>query len=87
MLIKIMTKIFLLSSILFFTSCANKNGISLKHYSECKEYYDLQGYYHKKCGEDDIISYKRMGEEVRNATKKVERYFTNEKEPVKGNVW
>jgi len=38
--------------------CVNKHGISMKYYSDCKEYYDLQGYYHKECGEDDIITYK-----------------------------
>ncbi len=40
--------------------CINKHGISLKYYSDCKEYYDLQGYYHKECGEDDIITYKEL---------------------------
>ena len=54
----------------------NKHGISAKYYSECKEYYDLQGYYHKDCGEDDIVTYKEIGE-----------YFEDEKEKPKGNVW
>ncbi|MBL1243995.1 MAG: hypothetical protein COA39_006335 [Sulfurimonas sp.] len=47
---------------ILFSGCVNKHGISLKYYSDCKEYYDLQGYYHKKCGEDDIMTYKEMGE-------------------------
>ena len=73
-----MTKLlFLLTFILFiFSGCVNKHGISAKYYSDCKEYYDLQGYYHKECGEDDIVTYKQMG----NALKK------KEQEP-KGNVW
>jgi len=47
---------------ILFSGCVNKHGISLKYYSDCKEYYDLQGYYHKECGEDDIMTYKEMGE-------------------------
>jgi len=65
-----------LFSILFMTGCVNKHGISLKYYSDCKEYYDLQGYYHKECGEDDIITYK----EIHQALKK-------KKEEPQKNVW
>ena len=43
-----------------FSGCVNKHGVSLKYYSDCKEYYDLQGYYHKDCGEDDIVTYKEL---------------------------
>ncbi|MDQ7044281.1 MAG: hypothetical protein Q9M34_12225 [Sulfurimonas sp.] len=50
---------------IIFTSCVNKHGISAKYYSDCREYYDLQGYYHKVCGEDDIITYKEMGEALK----------------------
>jgi len=54
-----MIKYLLLASTLFlFSGCANKHGLSLKYYSDCKEYYDLQGYYHKECGDDDIVTYK-----------------------------
>jgi len=48
----------LISTFFFFSGCANKHGVSLKYYSDCKEYYDLQGYYHKECGDDDIVTYK-----------------------------
>ncbi|DAB28960.1 MAG TPA: hypothetical protein CFH84_12070 [Sulfurimonas sp. UBA12504] len=58
-----MIKITLLTiSLLFFSGCFNKNGVSMKYYSECEEYYDLQGYYHKDCGKDDIVSYEQMKE-------------------------
>ena len=61
---------------LFLSACVNKHGISAKYYSDCKEYYDLQGYYHKECGEDDIVTYKEMGD------------FFKKKEPEPtGNVW
>lgn len=73
-----MIKIILLVITLFFTSgCMNKNGISLKYYSECEEYYDMQGYYHKKCGKDDIVSYEQIKE-----------VFKKPKEPeVQEDVW
>ena len=61
--------------LLFISGCVNKHGVSLKYYSECKEYYDLQGYYHKECGEDDIVTYK----EIKKLLKK--------KEEPHGNVW
>jgi len=73
----------LLSLTLIFSACVNKHGISAKYYSECKEYYDLQGYYHKECGEDDIITYKTLG----NAAKSVMDDFTQREEKPKGNVW
>jgi len=59
-----------------FSGCVNKHGVSLKYYSDCKEYYDLQGYYHKECGDDDIVTYKA----IRNVLKR------KDKKP-KGNVW
>ena len=46
--------------VLVLGGCVNKHGVSLKYYSDCKEYYDLQGFYHKECGEDDIITYKEI---------------------------
>ncbi len=47
---------------LALSGCVNKHGVSAKYYSDCKEYYDLQGYYHKECGEDDVVTYKQMGD-------------------------
>lgn len=62
--------------LLSFSGCVNKHGISAKYYSDCKEYYDLQGFYHKECGEDDIVTY----EDMKNVIKKKET-------APKGNVW
>jgi hypothetical protein len=73
----------LILSIFLLSGCVNKHGISAKYYSECKEYYDLQGYYHKECGEDDIVTYKEIGE----AGGKVIDVWTGKKETPKGNVW
>lgn len=79
-----MIKIYLLILLtLLFSGCVNKHGISAKYYSDCKEYYDLQGYYHKECGEDDIITYDTMGKEI----KKVKSLFVKEKPQVQRNVW
>ena len=64
---------------LIFSGCINKHGISAKYYSECKEYYDLQGYYHKECGDDDVVTYKAIGDGVVNL-------FSSDDEP-KDNVW
>ena len=67
--------------IFLFNGCVNKHGISLNYYSDCEEYYDLQGYYHKDCGKDDIITYKKM--------KSIKTKFLNNKKtlPKKSNVW
>ncbi len=81
MLLKNMIKIILLLSTFFFTGCMNKHGISTKYYSDCKEYYDLQGFYHKECGKDDIISYKEISDKAN------EIIFSDEKPKIKGNVW
>lgn len=59
------TILFLITLTIFFSGCVNKHGISAKYYSECKEYYDYQGYYHKECGDDDIVTYKEMGEALK----------------------
>lgn len=60
--------ILLISTILLFSACVNKTGISAKYYAnECDEYYDVQGYYHKDCKDDNIVSYKKMGEKVDKA--------------------
>jgi len=59
-----MIKILLFLFMLFFSGCVNKHGISLKYYSDCEEYYDLQGYYHKDCGKDDVMTYKEMHSKI-----------------------
>ncbi|QOY55115.1 hypothetical protein HUE87_02415 [Candidatus Sulfurimonas marisnigri] len=79
-----MIKFLLLTSTLFlFSACVNKHGISAKYYSDCNEYYDLQGYYHKKCGDDDIVTYKQL----EDGAKKAIDFVSGEDEKPKGNVW
>ncbi len=78
----IKTILFLSTLSILFSGCVNKHGVSAKYYSDCKEYYDLQGYYHKECGEDDMFTYKEVGEGV----SKVIDEIKDEKKPQK-NVW
>jgi len=59
-----------ISAGVLFTGCVNRHGISMKYYSDCKEYYDLQGFYHKECGEDDMVTYKQMKEMVQEPKQK-----------------
>lgn len=74
------TILLLLSALIIsamFSGCFNKHGISAKYYSDCDECYDIQGYYHKECGKDDIVTY----EEIKEA-------FEEKKDPSEGrNVW
>ncbi len=51
---------------LLLTGCANKRGISATYYNDCREYYDLYGYYHKQCDEN-MIDYREAGEAVKKA--------------------
>lgn len=41
---------------IFFTACASENGIRLKYYEDCNEYYDASGVYHKECP-NNIINF------------------------------
>jgi hypothetical protein len=63
-----------------FSSCVNKHGVSAKYYSDCDEYYDLQGYYHKDCGKDDVFTYKGAKDNIIDLLKK------DKKKPQR-NVW
>ena len=69
--------------VLLVSGCVNKHGISAKYYSECDEYYDMQGFYHKKCGKDDMFTYKAAGESVVKAT----NYILGEDKKQNKNVW
>lgn len=55
--------IFLIMTIVAFSGCLNKRGISTTYYNDCREYYDARGYYHKKCDEN-LIEF----EDVKNGT-------------------
>lgn len=89
----ISTSIVLLTLSISFSGCVNKHGVSLKYYSDCDEYYDMQGYYHKECGKDDLFTYKEAAEKIKETkttlSNKVENLFGDKKladEP-QLNVW
>jgi len=66
----------LILATLFLNGCVNKHGISAKVYSDCKEYYDLQGFYHKDCDDGGMTTYEEMGEA-----------FEEDPKAPEGNVW
>lgn len=46
--------IFLIITLILFSGCLNKRGISSTYYNDCREYYDGRGYYHKTCDENIV---------------------------------
>lgn len=44
---------------MILSGCFNERGVSLKYYNDCEEYYDAQGYYHKKC-DKNLVDYKEV---------------------------
>ena len=65
----------LFATALLLSGCVNERGISGRYYNDCREYYDAQGYYHKKCDEN-IVEFK----ELKDA-------FKAKEEPPRSNVW
>lgn len=57
----------LLTSLLL-AGCFNDRGISLRYYNNCEEYYDLQGYLHKKC-DKNLADYREIYEAVKTPEK------------------
>ena len=59
--------LFALSAIaLLFSGCVNKRGISATYYNDCREYYDMHGYYHKKC-DKNLVEFKEVEEGIKKA--------------------
>lgn len=48
---------------MILTGCLNKTGISGRYYTNCEEYYDSQGYYHKQC-DPNLIDYHEIQEKI-----------------------
>ena len=66
----------LILTLVIFSGCVGKRGVSAKYYNDCNEYYDYQGYYHKKCDDGGMVTYKEMGDALKPTPKEPE-----------GNVW
>jgi len=67
---------FLVVTLVLLGGCVGKRGISLKYYNDCEEYYDVQGYYHKKCDDEGMVTYKEVGDA-----------FKEEEKTPQSNVW
>ena len=52
--------LFISLSILLFSACVNKRGVSTKYYNKCREYYDYQGEYHKVCDENEVLEFQTI---------------------------
>ena len=58
--------IFLVLVPFIVAGCFNERGMSLRYYNSCEEYYDMQGYYHKKC-DKNLLDYQEVIEAVQPA--------------------
>lgn len=61
---------FSLASMLVLGGCFNDRGISARYYNDCEEYYDYQGFYHKKC-DPNIAEYSEIKDGVKQGIKEV----------------
>ncbi len=61
------------------SGCFNERGVSLRYYNSCEEYYDVQGYYHKRC-DKNLIDYS----EVKSGAKSL--LFITPDDPKHGSV-
>jgi hypothetical protein len=75
--------LFLLFLLFGLTGCFNDRGVSMRYYNNCEEYYDSQGYYHKKC-DPNTVEYSDIKKEYDNA-KEALIPSSNSKEL--GKVW
>ena len=75
------TLLFLLP--IFFAGCFNERGISLRYYNDCEEYYDVQGYYHKRC-DKNLADYSEIKSEITSDVKSI--LFIPDENPANGSV-
>jgi len=82
--------IFLIITLIFFSGCLNKRGISSTYYNDCAEYYDARGYYHKTCDEN-LVEFEDVKEGTKKAYDATVDYITFseevDKEPEHKVVW
>jgi hypothetical protein len=65
------------------SGCFNERGVSMRYYNDCEEYYDAQGYYHKKC-DTNTVDYS----EIRGSYQNLKNTFSSESSPNElGKVW
>ncbi|WP_294963962.1 hypothetical protein [Sulfurimonas sp.] len=83
-----MTKtLLLITATMISLGCINANAIEKKYYSNCKEYYDFQGFYHNECEEDKAkIYYKNINTNNNFLNKAIDDMLANNLEPKKEPV-
>ncbi|WP_415251752.1 hypothetical protein [Sulfurimonas sp.] len=85
-----MIKILLPIIALLLSACVNKRGVSLQYYADCKEYYDLQGFYHKDC-DDELFTHKEAYDKIKDTGGKIIDTYTGKKKKEvskpQPNVW
>ena len=74
--------IFLIITLILFSGCLNKRGISSSYYNDCREYYDARGYYHKSCDEN-LVEFEDVAEGTASAYNATVDFitFSEEEEP------
>jgi hypothetical protein len=80
--------IFLIISLIAFSGCLNKRGISGTYYNDCREYYDARGYHHEKCDEN-LIEFADVKEGTVKAYESAKKAVLHEEyvEPEHKVVW
>ena len=79
-MIKLFTLLALLS---LLTACVNERGISTHYNNKCREYYDVQGSYHKKCDENEVLEFKT----IRELPSKTMEFFGDDETEPEPNVY
>ena len=85
--------IFLIITLILFSGCLNKRGISSSYYNDCREYYDARGYYHNDCDEN-LVEFSDLKKDATDAYDATADFITfseeveaEEKEPEHKVVW
>jgi len=80
--------IFLIITLILFSGCLNKRGISSTYYNDCREYYDARGYYHKVC-DDNLVEFQDVADGTVDAYNATADFITHSQEPevVEKVVW
>lgn len=80
-----MTKtLLLLLTTMISIGCVNTYAIESKYYSNCKEYYDFQGFYHNECKENKAkIYYNNINTNSDFINKTIYELLENKLEPEK----
>jgi hypothetical protein len=72
----------LLLTMMFFNGIINATPIESKYYTNCKEYYDFQGFYHDECAETKTQrDYENIGPKSDFIQETIRDLWANKQEP------